>query len=383
MFQKNSLFKKAYSVHVAVGLFLSLNIALLSLTGLVLLFKDEAQNYFSDKKASNPVEHDVTSHDYNQALRRALEQNPNTKPLAMFPDEANPTIIKLRMGENGSTQLRGSKRVEINTDPTRGSTDKSLLFDSLLEFHRELFLGKFGKLYVGIIGIFYTLLLLTGFFIYGRFTRNRKFIATYKAGKANRTDYHKMAGLLSFAWSLLVAITGVLLAFNGYLIKYFQLQTIQKLSLKYGGHIGSVGVYDLGKVVDSALGARPQSAISYISFPDTEFGVPAHFLVLISDAAANTVNKTEIVLVSAASGVVTEIVNLPWYLKALLVSETLHFGDFGGLPLKFVWAAFTVCSLAVVFLGVSSYFKKRSQKRVTVPSRTVSAAPLKAEVSNV
>ena len=30
---------------------------------------------------------------------------------------------------------------------------------------------------------------------------------------------------------------------------------------------------------------------------------------------------------------------MPWYVKALKLSQPLHFGDYGGMPLKIIWAA--------------------------------------------
>ncbi len=59
------------------------------------------------------------------------------------------------------------------------------------------------------------------------------------------------------------------------------------------------------------------------------------------------------VLVDASTGALTDSRELPWYLKVLLGSQPLHFGDFGGMPLKIFWAAFDV--LTVVVLGSGLY----------------------------
>lgn len=382
MFSKNSLFNKAYAVHIAVGLFLSFNIALLASTGLVLLFKDEVQTNFSTT-AESSTKKNATSTDYLQVLQNSLQENPNTRPLAIFPDEQDPSVLKLRLGENGSTQLRGSKKLMVPTNPNAIAAPASPVFEFLLELHRELFLGSLGKIYVGIIGVFYVLLLLSGFFIYSRFTKNRKFIPTYRAQKTNRTDYHKLTGIISVGWSLLVAFTGVLLAFNGYLIKFFQLQTLKDLSAKYGTTTtSSTTIAPIDQVIDAALAAKSNASVSYISFPNTEFGLPGQFLVLINDGSAALDKATDIVVVNAINGIVTEVIALPWYLQALLYSESLHFGDFGGLTLKLIWAAFTLCSLAVVFLGISSYLKKRAKKKVRVTNGSP-AQILQTEASNV
>jgi uncharacterized iron-regulated membrane protein len=50
---------------------------------------------------------------------------------------------------------------------------------------------------------------------------------------------------------------------------------------------------------------------------------------------------------------------LPLYLKALLVSEPLHFGDYGGLPLRLLWALFTVALIVLAGSGVYTFFAGR------------------------
>jgi uncharacterized iron-regulated membrane protein len=50
---------------------------------------------------------------------------------------------------------------------------------------------------------------------------------------------------------------------------------------------------------------------------------------------------------------------LPWYLRALELSRPLHFGDYGGLPLKIIWGLFDVVLIAVLFSGLYLWLSKR------------------------
>jgi uncharacterized iron-regulated membrane protein len=47
--------------------------------------------------------------------------------------------------------------------------------------------------------------------------------------------------------------------------------------------------------------------------------------------------------------------------KSLFVSQPLHFGDYGGLPLKIVWALLDV--LAIIVLGSGVYLWARKYMR--------------------
>jgi uncharacterized iron-regulated membrane protein len=54
------------------------------------------------------------------------------------------------------------------------------------------------------------------------------------------------------------------------------------------------------------------------------------------------------VLAYAQTARVTDSRALPWYLTALPVSQPLHFGDYGGLGLKAVWALVDIITLIVL-----------------------------------
>lgn len=37
---------------------------------------------------------------------------------------------------------------------------------------------------------------------------------------------------------------------------------------------------------------------------------------------------------------------MPWYMQAPLLAQPLHFGDYAGLPMKLLWAALDVLTIA-------------------------------------
>jgi uncharacterized iron-regulated membrane protein len=50
---------------------------------------------------------------------------------------------------------------------------------------------------------------------------------------------------------------------------------------------------------------------------------------------------------------------MPWYANALSLSQPLHFGDYGGLPLKLVWAALDVATIAITGSGLYLWVVRR------------------------
>jgi uncharacterized iron-regulated membrane protein len=106
------------------------------------------------------------------------------------------------------------------------------------------------------------------------------------------------------------------------------------------------------QAVDRALAARPAMRLHMVAFPGTLLATPGHFAVLMSGATPLTARLQEPVLVDAASGQVTAARPRPWTVTALQVSQPLHFGDYGGLPLKLIWALLDVLTIVVLWSGL-------------------------------
>ena len=73
-------------------------------------------------------------------------------------------------------------------------------------------------------------------------------------------------------------------------------------------------------------------------------------------------------LIDAETGTFTAARPMPWYYQALSLSRPLHFGDYGGLPLKLLWAALTLFTIHVLGTGLylfepepSSSFESRAR----------------------
>jgi uncharacterized iron-regulated membrane protein len=67
-------------------------------------------------------------------------------------------------------------------------------------------------------------------------------------------------------------------------------------------------------------------------------------------------------LIDARTGKLTTVVKMPWYLRGLEVSRPLHFGDYGGLPLKIIWALFDIAAIVVLISGLVLWFKRRKSR---------------------
>jgi uncharacterized iron-regulated membrane protein len=56
----------------------------------------------------------------------------------------------------------------------------------------------------------------------------------------------------------------------------------------------------------------------------------------------------------------TDTRNMPWYVVALLIPQPLHFGDYGGMPLKIIWAVLDIITIVVLMTKITKSTGARS-----------------------
>jgi uncharacterized iron-regulated membrane protein len=64
------------------------------------------------------------------------------------------------------------------------------------------------------------------------------------------------------------------------------------------------------------------------------------------------------VLIDAKTGALTDVRTMPWYVNAFFLSQPLHFGDYGGLPLKIIWAVFDLIMIVILISGLYLWFAR-------------------------
>jgi uncharacterized iron-regulated membrane protein len=99
-------------------------------------------------------------------------------------------------------------------------------------------------------------------------------------------------------------------------------------------------------------------AVAFIAFPGTPFASSHHYGIYMRGDQALTARLYKPVLVDAGSGLATDQRTLPWYLSALLLSQPLHFGDYGGAGMKFLWALLDLATIAVLGSGLYLWLKR-------------------------
>ena len=72
-------------------------------------------------------------------------------------------------------------------------------------------------------------------------------------------------------------------------------------------------------------------------------------------------------------------VAMSWYLRALELSRPLHFGDYGGMPLKIIWVLLDLVTIAVLVSGLYLWLSRSRAERPQQHSATALLLPGAAE----
>ena len=212
------------------------------------------------------------------------------------------------------------------------------------------------------MGVLLLVSLASGVVLYAPFMRKLVFgeVRHERAPRIRWLDLHNLLGIVTLVWALVVGATGVVNTWAELVVAHWQ---NDQLATLVAADRGAATVPENERAaVQAALQAAharvPGTQVAFIAFPGTVFSSPHHWTFFMRGATPLTSRLLQPVLVDARSAAVTAAPALPWYLAALLLSQPLHFGDYGGLPMKLLWALLDLATIVVLGSGLYLWLKR-------------------------
>lgn len=367
---------------------------MLCLTGLPLIFHDEidrlteAQPTFGMPGVGSSGT-DAGLLPLDVMLARALANRPGEVPLYMAFDNDQPSMT---ITTGPRPDAPGSQMTIQSFDRSTGNLIASVSEDSvsgvgavmhfLLELHTDMFLGLPGMLFLGAMGAAFVIALVSGAVLYAPFMRKLDF-GTLRTGRSTRTkwlDYHNLLGIVGLAWMLVVGLTGVINALAVPIEQAWKASELAAMTREYAGRapLDPARYGSLDTAMAAARAQLPGNNPQFIAFPGGSFSSNHHYAVFFQGDAPLTERLLTPALVDAETGTFTAARAMPWYYQVLSLSRPLHFGDYGGLPLKLLWAALTLFTIHVLGTGLYLWLAKR-RAAVPAPAPVPTALPEPAE----
>lgn len=356
-----------FLVHKWTSLVSTLFLLLLCATGLPLIFAheiDHALGHSVDPPERVEVPDEPASIDAMIADAQARYPDEHMQFVVGDPDDPNVWFIRMGESPEGSTinvfdTYDARTGEHLNVYPL----EKGGFMEVMERLHVDLYAGLKGTLFLGSMGLFLVLSLVSGVVLYGRVMRKLRFgTVRQRRPRLRWLDLHNLLGVATLVWLLVVGFTGTI---NALAIPIFQQWQATELAEMTGRHAApdEPPVTDLvavDTVLENASAVTPGKVLSFLAFPGNEFASPHHFTAFMVGEEARTARLFTAVLVDAETGEVLEVSSMPWYAQVLFVSQPLHFGNYGGLPLKVLWAVLDLLAIVVLGSGVYLWLKKRN-----------------------
>jgi uncharacterized iron-regulated membrane protein len=236
----------------------------------------------------------------------------------------------------------------------------------LLKLHTDMFLGLPGKLFLGGMGLLFVVAIVSGVVLYGPFMRKLDFgtVRRTRSARIRWLDWHNLIGVATVAWALVVGATGTINTWADLMLALWQRGQLAEMTAPYRGVPRPGTLVSVDTAVATAQAAAPDMTPRLVAFPGTAFSSNNHYAVFMAGNTPFTARLLKPALIDARTGHLTDMRAMPWYVQALFLSQPLHFGDYGGLPLKVVWALLDGATIVVLGSGIYLWI---ARKRSVVP----------------
>ncbi|GLR84944.1 PepSY-associated TM helix domain-containing protein [Bradyrhizobium iriomotense] len=365
-------------VHTWTSLISTVFLLLLCLTGLPLIFHHEIDELLG--YAPQPEAHAGAARATIQAVAdAALAADPGRVLTYISWDKDEPGIVMAFTnntpdGLADSTTVRAFDAVSARLLGPIGVGPMLIV----LKLHTDMFAGQAGKLFLGAMGLLFAVAIISGVVLYWPFTRRLRF-ATIRDRASRRVvwlDWHNLIGVVTVAWALVVGLTGVVNTWAELMLDQWKATELASMVAPYAGKPPPVHLASLDDVVARAKAAAPGMDIAFIAFPGTAFSSSHHFAAFMRGDTPLTSRLLRPVLLDGETAEVADTRGLPVYLQALLISQPLHFGDYGGMPLKVIWAALDVLTMIVIGSGLYLWVARRRKRRPVPADAFAKRAPV-------
>ena len=355
-------FRRWYLTHKWTSLVCTLFLLMLCLTGLPLIFRDELTFWLGD--AIEPPEHVSASTPVNldALIQDAKARHPQDAVKFLTKDDDYPMWF-VSLGDNPMSRENSAICMY---DQRTGEFLKEYpvghgFIYVLLTLHVEMFAGLWGTLFLGAMGLVFVASVVSGIVVYGPFMRKLPFGTLRRARSTRLTwlDLHNLLGIVTVTWALVVGVTGVINTLDRPLLSYWQMTEISDMLTRWKDTPAPAKVVPVDEVIRTVEAVAPDLAVRFIAFPGTPFAGPHHYMVFMRGQTSLTERLLTPMLINAGTAQVSDSRHLPWYLTVLLLSQPLHFGDYGGTPLKVIWALLDVITIIVLLSGLYLWWQKR------------------------
>lgn len=352
--------KRLWQIHSWLGLAAGLGLLVIGLSGSLLVFHEELEALFN-RELVHVTPTPAGRLPLDTLLTHAQRQLPDHEITGWLPQWDAP-----RAADVLYVIRRGDKEWLVATlDPYTGRLlasprlGKTTLTGWLLELHYAFFAGHAGLLLAGTFGLLLLALGVTGVWLYREFWKNFLTLRWRRGARILFSDLHKFVGITSVAFNLVLGFTGAYWNFTHVIGEWIAGEHEQK-KIEQRLYAPTLSLDALVHDAAQRLSGFRGNFISLPSDPAapavTLWGAiePRHWLTspygstIVYDASTGAHRATADLRVAG------------FWPRVVDSFRPLHFGDFGGLPVKILWALAGLAPGTLAITGFAIWWRRRA-----------------------
>jgi uncharacterized iron-regulated membrane protein len=362
--------KRALSAHAAIGLLAGALLYIVCLSGTLLVFYEEWQRF---EQASPPqmtqIDPDAVQRGMEALLATERGKPPTTHFYVDLPVEELPTTRVItdtqQMHIDAEGRLVGPEQIEW----------ANFLYGLHYTLNIPVAQGLIGITIVGILGMLIVALSISGVIAHPKIFRDAFRLRTRHSGGVALSDWHNRLSVWTLPFSLAIALTGSVIG----------LATVASYALSerfYGGDteafyatmFGAEGEPDPtpAPLPDVATALRymhanyPEVRLTYVTVHEP--GTAGQHVQIVAEHPRRLIFGEYYMFDSAGRFESTAgLADGPLGQQAAASTYDLHFGNFGGLPVKIAYALFGLALTAVCATGTYIWLGKRRRRGFDEP----------------
>ncbi|MEM6858621.1 MAG: PepSY-associated TM helix domain-containing protein [Pseudomonadota bacterium] len=368
---------RIYDLHSWTGVCLGIIMFFVCFTGSVALFHHEFEGWEDPARRgdipANPIEINEPLADWIDRTSETLGVEPTNVSVTLPHDEHGHYDFFMSGQDAEKVFQFGFGRFDATTGeelPFREAGANRALYD----LHRDLAwpdtLGgrQVGRILVGLVGISFLLLILTGIVAHTKITKELFTLRYLKSVRLKWQDSHKVMGLWTSPFAAMIALTGAFLGVIALLLPLLAFVTmkgdqealIAELGLEQPVAVGvaapMISVDEIGPRIHPETG-QPVNAIRYSNYGDQ------NAQAFLTYKAEQRLLYSDQITVSAVTGEVQPgadffLTNGP-FAYILATFSPLHYGTYGGITLKLIYFVLGMGIAVMSALGNMMWIERR------------------------
>jgi uncharacterized iron-regulated membrane protein len=361
-----------FQIHKWTSLICTAFLLMLCLTGLPLIFHEEIEELEGKPHLAKQVSAGTPLAGLDRQSDNVLAKYPTKVIRYIYWDEHEPNTTAFSLSDsinaapdNFTTVIMDDHTAEVLETP---NYQEGFMY-VMLQLHVDMFMGIGGKLFLGLMGLLFIAAIVSGIMLYGPIMKKFDFgmVRTERSTRLKWLDLHNLLGVVTIVWGVVVGFTGVINTASEIVLGLWQVGQLSEMTAPYKNAEPLTGkLSSLNNAIALTKKAAPEMEPSLIAMPGTPFTSKHHYAVFVKGNTPLTKRIIKPALIDAKDGKLTDLRDMPWYVNALFISQPLHFGDYGGLPMKIIWALFDIATIVILGSGLYLWFARNKATKAHI-----------------